>query len=380
MSQHLRTVGTVFALVSSIALSACAEPKVIRVYNGDPVTGRFIDYEAYASYGRGIEAERDRNFRVAARWFEEAAQYDPNSVEVWTHLVSTYCSVSGMTKAQAAFAEGQRIDPTYEPLYRAQARCALANSRFEEGAKYAARAIELDPDQDDAIVVYAVCAKELQKYDDATRVVDSHLLRHPNSVATWQVRLELAQAQHDAGAAKKAAEALLRLAPRMADELTAAEPTLAPLARVDDAIRQGNIDEARKAARRAHLPPGELAVRAVALGAPKLAREQAEHVLGADPASAAARVALASASDVLADEPKVALALEIPANERLTPLSPLARLVYADLLARHADRSAARAFVGSLATDKTDDPVYEALRLHLVGRLGGTNSPLPGGS
>ncbi len=76
----------------------------------------------------------------------------------------------------------------------------------------------------------------------------------------------------------------------------------------------------------------------------------------------------------MSDPKSVALAIELPVGERLTPLSPLARLVYADLLARHADRDAVRAFVGSLDADKTNDPVYEALRVHLLGRIGGTNA------
>jgi hypothetical protein len=166
----------------------------------------------------------------------------------------------------------------------------------------------------------------------------------------------------------------------LANEVTASVPSLAPLALVDDAIRQGNIDDARKAARHAHLPPAELAVRAVAIGAAKLAREQAEHVLGADPASASARVALAAASDALADDQGVGVALELPRGERFTDLSPLARLVFAELLVRRTGRDAAQAFVGSLESGGTNDPLYESLRVHLVGRLGGTNVPKPGGT
>jgi hypothetical protein len=173
---------------------------------------------------------------------------------------------------------------------------------------------------------------------------------------------------------ERSARALMQLAPRMSSELTHAVPTLAPLARVDEAIRQGNIEEARRAARTARLPPAELAVRAAAIGAHKLAREQAEHVLSADPASGSARVALAAAADAMADTQAVGLALDLPAGERITPLSPLARLVFAELLARRSDRDAARAFAGSLAADGTNDPVFESLRRHLAGRLGGTNA------
>lgn len=375
MNERSAAVRKIFTVGLMLLGSACAEPTLVRVFDGNPVEGRMIEYEAYAAYGRGLEAERDQHFRVAARWFEEAAQYDPKSVEIWTRLGATNCSIGKQENAYAAFAEAERIDPTYEPLFRERAQCELRNGKLDDATKYAARAVELDPDQDAAVVLYARCLENQQRLDAAARLIEGHLLRHPNSVPGWEARYHLAHMQRDASELKRSAEALVRLAPRKTDEIRKEVPALDPLAQVDAAIRQGNIDEARKAARRAHLPPAELAVRAVALGAPKLAREQAEHVLGADPTSSSARVALASASDALDDAASVGTALALPTGERLTPLSPLARLVYAELLARHADRDAVRAFVGTLAADKTNDPVYEALRSHLATRLGGTNTP-----
>ncbi len=374
MNQQWSILRNALALGLLLSSSACVEPTVTRVYNGEPREGRAIEYEAYAAYARGLDAEHDGHNRVAARWFEEATRYDPASVEIWTRLGANYCVVAGRAKAHEAFAEAERFDPRYEPLFRERAICENQHQKFDEATKFAARAVELDPDRDEAIVLYANCLEGQQKVDEAERLLASHLLRHPQSVSVWDQRFKLAQRRQDALVMKQSAEALLRLAPRMANDITQHVPELGALAQVDDAIRHGNIDEARRAARHAHLPPGELAVRAVALGAPKLAREQAEHVLGADPTSTSARVALASASDVLADAPSVGTALSLPVGERLLPLSPLARLVYADLLARHADREAVRAFVGTLDTDKTNDPVYEALRSHLVARLGGTNT------
>ncbi len=369
----------VLAVVLLIVPSACTDPKVIRVFDGTPVAGRFIEYEAYAAYGRALEAERDGHPQLAVRWFKEAAQFDPKSVEIWTHLGAAQCSPRLVTQADAAeaFDTAEQIDPTYEPLFRARARCALTMSKLDAALAYAARAVELDPDQDEAIVLYADVLERRGNVKEAAWLLDSHVLRHPTSIPGWRARYDLAQRKTDASAMKRSAEVLVRLAPRMANELTTAVPTLAPLARVDDAIRQGNIDDARQAARHARLPPAELAVRAAAMGAMKLAQEQAEHVLGADPASGSARVALASASDALADDRGVGRALELPATERITPLSPLAHLVFTELLVRRTSRDAARVFVGSLESGKTNDPVYESLRAHLVRRLGGVSPRTP---
>lgn len=360
----------------ALGLGACTEPQIVRVYNGDPVVGRFIRYEAYAAYGRGIEAEHDGYFRLASRWYEEATQYDPESVEIWTRLGIAYCDPRWrrLQDAQKAFEHAEQLDANYEPLFRARARCAQSSSTDNNGLGYAKRAVELDPDQDEAVTLYAELLLKAGKGEEAKRLLESHLLRHPNSVPGWRARYDLAKQQQEPLVMKRSAEAIVKLAPRLASELVAEVPSLEPLAQVDEAVRQGNLDAARKAARLAHLPPGELAVRAVALGAPKLALEQAELVLGADPSSGAARVAMASAGDALASVQHVSTALEVHPDERLTQLSPLARLIYAELLARRVDREAARAFAGAIITDKTNDPVHEAVRTHLLGRIGGTNA------
>jgi len=373
--------GTVLVgAVLGLSLSACAEPQVVRVYDGNPVAGRFIEYEAYAAYGRGLEAKHDRNFRVAAKWFEKAAEYDPNSVEIQMHLGSVLCTLGGPEEAEEAFERAEKIDGSFALLFQVRAECALDHEQPNQALKYATRAFQLDPDQEEIVETYAHVLSVHKKYDDASRLLDSYLVRHPNSAPIWWTRHTVARLQGDKGMIAKSAETLLRIAPRRADDLIAADPAFEPLAKVDAAIRQGNIDEARKAARHAHLPPAELAIRAAAMGATKLAREQAEHVLGADPASMSARVALASSSDALEDAAAVDKAFDLPKGERLTPLSPLGRLVFAELLVRHAEREAARVFLGSLAGETSKDPLHEALRLHLVGRLGGKNPGKLGGT
>lgn len=361
-------------------LSACAEPQVVRVYDGNPVAGRFIEYEAYAAYGRGLEALHDKNFRVAAKWFEKAAEYDPKSVEIPTQLGLVQCALEGPEKAAEAFARARKIDPKFAPLFQIQAECELDHNHEDLAIIDASHAFRLDPDQEEIVVTYARALDAVKQADKAALVLDSYLVRHPNAIAAWQERLSIAREQNDKGMITKSTEVLVRLAPRLKEEAIAANAALRPLAKVDAAIRQGDIDEARRAARQAHLPPAELAIRAAAMGATKLAREQAELVLGADPSSASARVALASASDVLEDATGVNKALDLPKGERFTPLSPLARLVFAELLVRHAEREAARAFVGSLDMQDTTDPLYESLRVHLVGRLGGTNPVKLGGT
>jgi hypothetical protein len=102
-------------------------------------------------------------------------------------------------------------------------------------------------------------------------------------------------------------------------------------------------------------------VRAAALGRAAEAREQAELVLGADPADTSARIALAAAADLAGDPAAVAAAMRaIPA--RGTAPSPLARLVFAEALARRVGPDAARAWLGPAWPDApaSDDPLLAA--------------------
>src|SRR6185503_17134008 len=100
----------------------------------------------------------------------------------------------------------------------------------------------------------------------------------------------------------------------------------------------------------ARVTASELAARAAALGRGEIARSQAELVLGADPADGTARVALAVCADLAGDDPALARAMaELPParDARLVAVSPLARLLLAELLSRRVGGEAAQAWLGT---------------------------------
>ncbi len=148
--------------------------------------------------------------------------------------------------------------------------------------------------------------------------------------------------------------------------ITAGAPTSAARASgaledVDAAIARGSLDDARTAAKRARLQPAELAVRAAALGRAQLAKTQAELVFKADPSNASAAIALAVASDLLRDDAGVTNALATPASLTTSP-SPLARLLFTELIQRRADREAALAYAGTLvAAPEGTEPLLRAV-------------------
>ncbi|TKD03281.1 tetratricopeptide repeat protein [Polyangium fumosum] len=367
MIRRRRSAAILAAAITLLGLVAgCGDPTVIRVIDGVPTQGRFISYEAYAYYARGTEAEAHGDLPLAITLYRGAAENDAKSVEIWTRLGAASCaSPDARAFAGEAFTRAEELDPTYEPLARARARCAADTGHLAEALKHAAHAVALDPGQDDAVLLYASLLERTGRVADAERTLDALVIERPTSVQGWLARYELALRLHDAVTAERAARALRQRAPRLAMRVAAEVPALAPLAEVDAALRAGDLDAARKAARRAHLPAPELAVRAAALGLPRLARDQAELVLGADPSSNSARIALAVAADLSGDTALLATALDAPKDTPTVAPSPLARLLFTDLLGRRAGRDAARAFAGAdlVSPDApSPDPLLEAAR------------------
>ncbi|MRG90947.1 tetratricopeptide repeat protein [Polyangium spumosum] len=376
MSGRGRSLARGAALVLLGLTAGCGDPKVIRVIDGVPTEGRFIAYEAYAYYARAAEAEARGDLRLAILLYRGAAEHDAKSVEVWTRLGAAACAdPDARGSAGGAFERAEALDPTYEPLARARARCAEKMGRLDEALGHAARAVALDPGQDEAVLLYASLLERRGRVTEAERWLDALVFERPTSVRGWLARYELALRRNDAAAAERAARALRRRAPRHADRISAEVPALAPLAEVDAALRSGDLGAARKAALRARLPAPELAVRAAALGLAPLARDQAELVLGADPSSSSARIALAVAADLAGDAALFASALDAPRDTLAAAPSPLARLLFADLLLRRAGAEAARAFAGAASASSdtspnaTPDPLLEAVRKRVRARL-----------
>jgi Tfp pilus assembly protein PilF len=338
------------------------------------VEGRFIPYEAYARYGRAAEAEARGDLDLALALYTRAADADPDSAEIWTRLGAVRCAIVGKRKpAEDAFERAEEIDSAYEPLWRERARCAAADGRLREALGYADQALALDPDRDEVVLLYASLLERTGRVEEAERLLAALVIQRPSSVPGWLARYELALRRGDRVGAERAARELRVRAPRLSARIAQEQPIFSPLAEVDAAIVKGDLAAARSSARHAHLPAAELAVRAAALGRAELARAQAELILGADPASSSARVALAVAADLAGDAALLATALDdaqagVPAQP-----SPLARLLFAELLHRRAGRDAARAFLGpddaKEATDAPADPLLAAVRKRVRARL-----------
>ena len=335
--------------LACIALAGCSEIGVVRVMEGREVEGRFINERAYALYAAGADAEVRGDMDGALRAYGAAAEEDQKSPEIWTRIGALRCQ-RDPDGAREAFDRAAGYDAEYEPLWREQARCALGRGKLEEALLAASRAVELDPDRDETVILQASVLEHLKRPEDARRALDALIARHPRSAEAWKARYAFARRTGDVVASEEAARRVRELAPSLADDMEKSVAPLSALGEIDAALARGELPLARRRARSAHMTAGELAVRAAALGRADLARDEAGVVLAADPTDANARVALAVAADLARDEAALAAAmsgLPAPDDRSLVPPSPLARLLLAELLDRRVGAAAAQAWLGA---------------------------------
>ncbi len=380
-------------LITATALAGCAGPTVERVVDGRVIEGRFVSAYAYALYGRAAyeEAQRgqrsDAGGRRALAALEAAASEDTESAHLWMEIGALRCRPPGADYegAHAALERARALEPEEATIRRALAICHAAEAaearasgdgerariQGDRAREEALQAVQLDPDDVDAASLYASLLADAGRAPEGLRLLRALTIRRPGSIEAWRALTLFAQATHNEVIAERAARRARELAPRLAAAIEAELPPLAPLAELDDALRRGDLDAAHRRAKRAHLPLAEVAVRAAALGRAATARADAALVLAADPADVTARIALAVAADLAGDAGALAEALGSipPSPAALTGPSPLAALLFAELLGRRVDSGAARAWLSALPALGAAPPPGDALLAEVSARV-----------
>jgi tetratricopeptide (TPR) repeat protein len=380
------------AALLSLGVTGCAESGVVRVFDGREVLGPYISELAYAAYAEAEERAAHGEVAEAMSALQRAAQEDPGSVQIWTRLGAVSCLRSaagrGTSTVEGAFHRAESIDPRYAPLWRERARCHLRGEPDREQAatttpaereaaalEASGKAVALDPDDVEAAAVRATLLLRNGRADEARRLMEALTIRTPTSAESFLALFDFGLAAKDEALAQRAGERVLALAPRLASRVEAELPALRPRARLDAALRDDDLPRAQRIALHARISSAELALRAAALGRVSLSRRQAEALAGADPADLSARVALAVAADLGGDLAALDASLRAlpPALPGAAPpaLSPLARLLFAELLERRLGPEAARLWLGPGAALATDDALIEAVDRRVRARLEG---------
>jgi tetratricopeptide (TPR) repeat protein len=352
-------------LLCAVAASGCGfgSPTVVRVVDGKPIEGDFIDPVTYSLFARGAYHEHRGELDHAQRAYEAAAERDPESPGIWARLGAVLCE-AGAPGHERAFALAEHADAEFAPLWYERARCALKRGEGQAALSAAERAVELEPSDEDNSIVLAEAFERLGRTDDALRFLSATVVARPSAVAAWNALSQIASRHGRRAELHRAEQALARLS--RAGVARIKPPPERGKPGIDEAISAGELERARRLAIDSKLPADELAVRAAALGRAKLASEQAELVLAADPSNGNAWVAALVAADLVADAVRFEQALGALERDALLP-GPLAARLMADLLARRVNPEAAKAWLTAYGPLP---PPSDALEKRVAERLG----------
>jgi hypothetical protein len=360
------------------ALAGCgSEPRVVRVYDGRIVEGRYVSPEAYAAFLRGVLSEAAGDLKGAVTAYAVAVDEDEDDPEIMARIGEARCKLEPKDPlADRAFDAALKRDPTSASALAAKGRCALTRGRTDEAVELGRRAAAQDPSN--VVLEAQVVRAEAGRADPSARERAVALtLAHGDNAAAWDALIVWGRAHHDAQLVTRGLEGLVRAAPsrsveaergaaalleggelalarRLACALSDAprelgvigprDPTVARLA-VDEALVRGDRAVALARATRGHVALAEVAARALLLDKKEIAGAIAASVADADPGASGALMVRAAltASGAGAGKPRV------EALAHVTDQPPeLCALVFADRLATAAGSDVARQWLARI--------------------------------
>lgn len=404
--KRVAALATLAALAVGLGAAACVPPpRVVRVYDGRIVEGRYVSPEAYAAFLRGVLAEEAGDIKAAVGAYAKAVDEDEDDPAIWTRIAAARCKNDPKdAEADRAFARATKLDPTYAGTLAARARCATARGRTDEAASLARAAAAQDP-KNVGLEALAV-RSESSKSDPAARERAIALTEeHGAYAAAWDALIMWGTARRDVELVARGFEGLVHAAParggeveqgavallegghlalarRVASALTDAprelgvvgprDATVARLA-VDEALARGDRDRALARATRGHVPLAELAARAYVLEKKDLAAELAKRVADADPSASGAQMVKAALKST---PPAASAAAKGQAQApdpfaRVTDQPPeLCALVLADRMATASGVEAARVWLARIVRTPMPkgDPLAGPLAVDLASR------------
>lgn len=317
------------ALVAAGVASCSPEPAVARVVDGHDIDGHFIEPDAYAEFLDGALLEAQGDLKGAEAAYQRALDED-GAAEIWASLGRVRCRTSPRASDQA-FQRAKRKGKDIGPVWLADAECALERGEIARARSSAERAAALDPKNAQASLLVVRALVSARDAEGAARWARAARLFYPEAAGLGTPLVELERAN---GAPSS---------PTTWRPLSAERRSANAIAALDRALAGDDAVGARAAALDARLDNAALALRAVELGRPAIARELAELTLAAEPGNVDARIAAIAAADLVHDDREVRRwAARLP-DAHETPSTAAIRVMIA-LLYRRVGADAALAF------------------------------------
>jgi tetratricopeptide (TPR) repeat protein len=325
---------------------------VVRSVNGRTIEGRFINDTAYALYARGALLEAQGDLQAASLAYARALDEDPDSAELWTRLGAVRCK-SKRSDAWQAFERASAIDPEYEPLWSEKATCHLAAGQLALALGEAKTAVRLDPNRVATSLLVISIYEKSGRGADAGRWLYALAVRSPQSVMVYRAMRDFALRHADRVRERQTREGLAGIDPESAPGFSDDDARRMLKKNIDDALIGADVDRALKFAVLAHVAPGEVALRAAALGGAETALTLARRLLAADPSNADAWVAALVSLDLLRQ--KDAFQQMLATWELVGPPGALGARLFAALLERRVDAGAAQTWLAAYGPLPTED-------------------------
>ncbi|HEX6767574.1 MAG TPA: tetratricopeptide repeat protein, partial [Polyangiaceae bacterium] len=266
-----------------------------RVADGEELEGRPIAPEAYAAYLQASVLEARGDTRGAMAELERALDEDPSSPEIVTRIAELWCkpgaSADAADEARGSFDDALDLDPTYAPAWLGLAECLEQSHELGPALHAAEQAATFDPASPRATRTVARLLFALGRPAEAFTWLDALVTLSPGSREAGEALLEQAVIHRDRARERRARTLLVEAG-------SADRPSLE--LELDQALRSGDIARMRELATSLSIRPDALSLRALDVS-PKVALEQAELVLAADPSAADAWIAALCATDELGD-------------------------------------------------------------------------------
>lgn len=326
-SPHAKGSARLSALLTTVLMvTGCAGPRVVERRSGASTSrGRVVPGEAYAWYARGQYHERNDQLEDAEYSYDQATATDPGAGTAWGALLRVRCARKKLN-VWNTFDRAKALAVEQLPVLIAASECARQTGKGSAAVAWARSAVELDPSSEGASLALASALRSTGDEAAARSVVTAFELFQGRPL----VPLPLDAEEHRMISLRDARVA------------------------ADAAIIAGDMNLARSLSV-GTLDDGELALRALLLGRPELAKVQSERVLFLDPGNPEAAFAL---SQLHLDS----LALGSLRASSAAPATPLLLCAWAALVPGRLGLEATTLFGSRIpCPPSTDDPLQTRL-------------------
>lgn len=340
------------ALLLAVACSSLRTTE--RVFNGQVVEGHYIESEAYAAYIEGAYREARGEWTQAEQAYRRALRSDSQSPQIWTRLGALACRDS-LPRAQEHFERALALEP-FAPAWTERARCLAARQRPREALEAALNGARLDPRGASSNLLLIRLYRETAQPQLARAWLFAWLLLDPELETRAEQLSQEVRLLEDDELTLLAAATLQRHVGRghaPLQPLTLAQMHTSPA--LQGALRAGELERARALASEAGLSPLTLATLALESGHTRLALEQAELLVRANPHDAAALITGLVAAALEGDERRFRELLRCTQSDELPPRELAQRLagLLRDKVGEEAAESWRSAYLRALAARAT---------------------------